>query len=125
MQEFMVISKALADQNRVRILLALREHELCVCQLTALLGLAPSTVSKHLSLLKHAGLVTNRKVGLLVYCALPEHPDKEVAGALQWLNTALSDNKMIQTDRAKVEEIMAEDIAEICRNARCRCRTDK
>ena len=48
MREFMNITKALADENRVRALLALRKGELCVCQITELFGLAASTVSKHL-----------------------------------------------------------------------------
>ena len=45
MREFLNITKALADENRVRTLLALRQGELCVCQITELLALAPSTVS--------------------------------------------------------------------------------
>ena len=45
MREFMNITKALEDENRVRALLALRKGELCVCQLTELFGLAASTVS--------------------------------------------------------------------------------
>ena len=57
MREFMNITGALADETRVRTLLALRKGELCVCQITELFGLAPSTVSKHLSLLFQAGLV--------------------------------------------------------------------
>jgi len=49
MFEFMNITKALADENRVRILMALNgRDELCVCQLIDMLQLAPSTVSKHL-----------------------------------------------------------------------------
>jgi DNA-binding transcriptional ArsR family regulator len=40
MREFMAVAKALADENRVRMLLALRGGELCVCQITELLGLA-------------------------------------------------------------------------------------
>ena len=68
MREFMAITKALSDPNRVRILLALRRGELCVCQITELFGFAPSTVSKHLSILHHAGLILvaqNRTLGLL------------------------------------------------------------
>ena len=55
MRDFMAITKALSDPNRVRILLALRDGELCVCQITELFGFAPSTVSKHLSILHGAG----------------------------------------------------------------------
>ena len=58
MLEFMNITKALADENRVRILLALHgRDELCVCQLIDLLQLAPSTVSKHLFILRNARLI--------------------------------------------------------------------
>ena len=57
MREFILAAAALGDESRVRILLALSEaaeRELCVCQLIELLALAPSTVSKHLSILKNA-----------------------------------------------------------------------
>ena len=67
MLDFMAIAKALADENRVRLLLALQKQELCVCQLIELMGLAPSTVSKHMSILKQARLVEARKQGRWVY----------------------------------------------------------
>ena len=64
MLEFMHITKALADENRIRILLALHQKgELCVCHLIDLLELAPSTVSKHLFLLKNTRLIVARKDG--------------------------------------------------------------
>ena len=61
MFEFLNITKALAEENRVRILMALEVEELCVCQITELLELAPSTVSKHMSVLRQARLVEGRK----------------------------------------------------------------
>ena len=72
MREFMSITKALADENRVRILMALRDGELCVCQITELFGYAPSTVSKHLSILFQARLVESRKDGRWIYYQLPD-----------------------------------------------------
>ena len=54
--------KALGDPQRVRALAALRGGELCLCRLIALLRLAPSTVSKHMSLLIQAGLVFDNAV---------------------------------------------------------------
>ena len=51
MKEFLAITKALSDENRVRALMALTGGELCVCQVIELLGLTPSTVSKHLAAL--------------------------------------------------------------------------
>jgi DNA-binding transcriptional ArsR family regulator len=59
--------KALAHPGRLRILAMLRGGDLCVCQMTAVLELAASTVSSHLSDLRRAGLVTERKSGKWVH----------------------------------------------------------
>ncbi len=72
MKEIVAITKALADEGRIRCLAALRERELCVCQLIELLELAPSTVSRHMSILRQAGLVESRKTGRWVYYRRPE-----------------------------------------------------
>ena len=63
----MAITKALADEQRVRVLLALERGELCVCQIVELMGLATSTISKHMSILKQARLVDSRKQGRWIY----------------------------------------------------------
>jgi len=57
------IAKALAHASRLMILESLDQGERCVCELTALVGADQSTVSKHLAVLKQAGLVTDRKEG--------------------------------------------------------------
>ncbi len=54
LREFMNISKALTDENRVRMLLASRQGVPCICQIAGLSGPAPSTVSEHLSILFRA-----------------------------------------------------------------------
>ncbi len=66
--------KALAHPVRLRILSLLKGGELCVCQVTEVLGLAPSTISEHLSLLRRAGVVIERKEGKWVFYALTEDP---------------------------------------------------
>ena len=63
MRNLMSVIKALADENRLRILGAVEGRELCVCQIVELLGLAQSTVSKHLAILHQARLVDGRKEG--------------------------------------------------------------
>ena len=72
MRELMAVVKALADENRVRIVLALQPGELCVCQIVELLRLAPSTVSKHMSILEAARLVDRRKQGRWMFYRLAE-----------------------------------------------------
>lgn len=64
------IIKALGHPGRLMMVDALAEGELCVCELQALVGSDISTVSKHLSLLKSAGIVQDRKQGLQVYYSL-------------------------------------------------------
>ena len=71
---FMTITKALSDENRVRMLLALDGRELCVCQIIELLGLAPSTVSKHMSILANARLVEGRQEGRWRFYRLARNP---------------------------------------------------
>ena len=62
MFEFLNITKALAEENRLRILIALENQDLCVCQLIELLKLAPSTVSKHVSILRQARLIGSVRI---------------------------------------------------------------
>lgn len=62
-----MIAKAMAHPSRLLMLEAMEQNERCVCELTELVGADQSTVSKHLAVLKHAGLVGDRKEGVMVY----------------------------------------------------------
>lgn len=64
------IFKALGHPARLKMVAALSAGELCVCDLTELVGLDTSTVSKHLSLLKGAGVVTARRKGTWMHYRL-------------------------------------------------------
>lgn len=64
------IIKALAHPSRLMMVDALVEGEKCVCELTELVGSDMSTVSKHLTLMKEAGIVEDRKVGQQVFYSL-------------------------------------------------------
>ncbi|OPY25567.1 MAG: DNA-binding transcriptional repressor ArsR [Methanomethylovorans sp. PtaU1.Bin073] len=66
------IFKALADNNRLRIIKLLKEGELCACELTIALPNSQSTVSHHLSVLKSAGLIKERKDGKWSYFRLSD-----------------------------------------------------
>src|SRR5208282_2676752 len=99
MREFMAATKALSDPGRVRILLALRRRELCVCQITELFGFAPSTMSKHLSILHHAGLIQSRKTERWVHYRLPGRPVPTVVReALDWVRHSLAKTDETRTD---------------------------
>ena len=120
MRDFLSITASLADETRLRILLALRPGELCVCQVTELLALAPSTVSKHLFLLKHAGLVDSRKAGRWIYYARPG-PSAPVAvtEALDWVDKSLAGTRRAREDAARLKRVLRADPTELCRR-QCR-----
>lgn len=116
----MAITKALSDPNRTRILLALRGGELCVCQITELFGFAPSTVSKHLSILHHAGLILSRKSERWVYYRLPgKTAPVTVREALDWVHKSLARTDEAIADAKKLKAILKTDLAVICRRQRC------
>jgi DNA-binding transcriptional ArsR family regulator len=112
----MSLTKALADETRVRTLLALRAGELCVCQITELFGLAPSTMSKHLSVLSQAGLVESRKNGRWIYYQLPgKNAAVEVREAINWVKKSLYDNPLVANDRQRLKRILKQDPTALCR----------
>jgi DNA-binding transcriptional ArsR family regulator len=115
MRDFMAITKALADENRVRMLLALRAQELCVCQLIELAQLAPSTVSKHMSILRQARLVESRKSGRWMYYRLagPE-ASTIVHEALAWVQRSLAGDPQIRRDTERIREILKLDPQKLC-----------
>ncbi|HMO04688.1 MAG TPA: metalloregulator ArsR/SmtB family transcription factor [Kiritimatiellia bacterium] len=107
---------ALSDETRLRLLLALRGGELCVCQLTALLDLAPSTVSKHLSLLRDAGLVDARKEGRWVYYRMAVRADFPVVGKkAPAVFQALEGSAAAKRDAMNLKRICREDMETLCR----------
>ncbi len=66
-QQSAELLKAIAHPERLRLLVALRDGEECVCHLTALLGQRQPYVSQQLGYLREVGLISDRKEGLRVY----------------------------------------------------------
>jgi ArsR family transcriptional regulator len=97
MEHVLKKAKGLADGSRLRVVAALMERdELCVCEITEMLGLAMATVSRHMSVLQNADLVRSRKVGRWVYYRLsPEFPIL----LREWLAGSLTDSSEIEEDR--------------------------
>ena len=115
MRNIIGITKALSDENRVRALMMLCQGELCVCQLIEMLRLAPSTVSKHMSILYQAGLVDARKEGRWNYYRLPgDHAPEYVLGAIQWIQSATAKDKRIVQDVMQVRRVCRIDKGQLC-----------
>ena len=70
MEADLEVFKACADETRLRVLFLLNERELCVCELVEVLGMPQGKISRHLGVLKRAGLVRDRREGTWIYYAL-------------------------------------------------------
>ena len=64
--------KSLGDQTRLKILFALSEHEMCVCDIAALLDMTQSAISHQLRILKQIDLVKNRRDGKTIFYSLSD-----------------------------------------------------
>jgi ArsR family transcriptional regulator, arsenate/arsenite/antimonite-responsive transcriptional repressor len=110
------ITGALSDETRIRILMMLDIAELCVCQITAALDLAPSTISKHLSILEDADLILRRKEGRWVFYRLnmPEF-STSIGDALRLVKGSIGQSENIASDRKRIEALLHEDINVTCK----------
>ena len=113
--EFTIVAKAIIDPTRLRMLNALRGGELCGCHLMLLLSLAPSTISKHLSVLERANLVTSRRDGKWVHYRLVLHEQNGVAENLIGdALRALADSTVITSDDERMIQLRQKSLVEVC-----------
>lgn len=107
MDEWLESAKALSDQNRVRVLLLLQEGELCACHLIRFLGLAPSTVSAHMAILRRAGLVEVRKDGRWRHYRLADMvPGSAQAALFEALVASLAHDPVVKHDASGREHLL-------------------
>lgn len=96
-------AKAFADTNRLRILLALKSGELCVCELCDALSLSQSTLSTHLQVIRGATLAAARKEGKWVYYTLTPLGKGMVQFVARTFHSALSHDAAFQRDRKRLK----------------------
>jgi len=109
------VLKAVSDPTRARILKILESGEMCVCQIIAVIGLGQSTISKHLFLLRAAGLIKDRKDGKWVHYRLDGKSGNPYAGEmLRNLRKWLNDDPGIVRDREKTALARNAGPAAIC-----------
>lgn len=120
MNEALSITKALSDETRLRAVMLLDGRELCLCQLVEVLDLAPSTVSKHLSILHDAGLVQRRKEGRWHYyrrTTLAEAvgvSGRVAVEALAWVDRALAEDARVAMDVDAACCVEEADLESLC-----------
>jgi DNA-binding transcriptional ArsR family regulator len=112
--EVLTITKALSDETRVRALLSLKDGEMCLCQIIEVLGLAPSTVSKHMNVLQQARLVQRRKRGKWHFYRLADGKDAPAAKrALSWVVSELRDSPTVAQDAEKIRKVRKQDLEKL------------
>jgi len=105
------IFKTLGDKNRLRIVKMLQQKDLCVCEITAVLGLATSTVSNHLSILKDAGIIGDMKDGKWVEHYLHTKTNNHfLNGLLPLLSFWLNDDEQVLADKEKIKTVNREEL---------------
>ncbi|MDZ7667451.1 MAG: metalloregulator ArsR/SmtB family transcription factor [Desulfotignum sp.] len=111
MKEFLGVTRALRNSNRVKIMKLLQHGELCVCELQAVLEISQASVSKHLSILTSVGLLDRRKKGLWSYyriAALPRCP--YVSAVLGNMRFWLEDDADIKVLTKKLPDIRRKNL---------------
>jgi ArsR family transcriptional regulator len=99
------IFKALGDETRLRIMgLLIDREELCVCDIMAALDLPQSTVSRHLSNLRNAGLVNDRRQGVWMNYRITQQEIEHGAALFEVLAKMLGDLEQSIKDRRLLEE---------------------
>jgi len=113
METILAITKALSDGNRLRVVMALTERkELCICQITEMLGWSTATVSRHMSVLQNARMVKGRKEGRWVFYRLTEDFPEALK---RWLIESLVTTEEISSDRNNLKAILSCEPGELCR----------
>lgn len=105
MRNYTKTFKALSDESRLRIVFLLSQKPLCVCEITAILQLAISTVSKHLSILREAGFIIDKKDGKWVIYELNDAADEQIRSLTTLVSDWLANNNSAQQDLVKLAAV--------------------
>ena len=106
LKELTEIFKALADRNRIRIIKILQKRPLCVCEIREVVDISQPAVSRHLNILKNAGLIEDEKDGVWTNCRLSKGVGNEyVSQILKYLESRGEEDSLIITDHRKVTRV--------------------
>ena len=114
MRQYIKIFKALSDSNRLRILKMLQVRPLCVCEMQSVLNLAPSTVSKHLSILRDAGFIYDVKENKWVNYYIDSDTSNEmIKSLLDLLDQHIPSEEQIAKDSELVAKVDRNQLCQI------------
>ncbi len=104
MKKMIRFLKLLSDPLRLRILALLLEKELCVCQIMVITGASQPLISRNLSLLSQAGLLSERRDGKLMFYRINTDIDIRLKEILFRVCDAVKDDPVFKKDRTRVVE---------------------
>src|SRR5512136_3045761 len=104
MKKIANILKALSDDTRLRVIKLLQERELCVCELMQVLEMSQPRISRHMSVLKNAGLVEDRREGKWVHYSLRN--GEEIKAVLKTISLMAGDDTVVQEDKKKLQRAL-------------------
>jgi ArsR family transcriptional regulator len=100
------VIKALSDEGRLRIMDLLNSrNDICVCEITAIIGLSQPTISSHLRVLEDAGLIDHKKDGLWVNYSVSGELDDNTKNILNGALKGISDSKLIKDDLRRLSKV--------------------
>ncbi len=109
------IFKACADETRLRILVLLGEGQLCVCEIVDVLDMQQGKISRHLAVLRRAGLVEDERRGTWIHYSLSDSPAPLMQRLRAYLTAEGREGEAARTDLARLRELC--DCGEICLGA--------
>jgi ArsR family transcriptional regulator len=98
-RELIAIARALCDPTRIRVIAALRNGELCVCELVDALAISQSSLSSHLRICREVGVVTTRKESRWIYYSLSARYAPLIESIFSELQTLGKDEQLRQDTR--------------------------
>jgi len=106
MEEIIDIFKAIAQETRFRIIRLLIEckGDLCVCELAYALNVPQYSISRHLNILRRAGLVEGHRDGAWMYYSIPPMKDQFRQRLIEAINLIQMDEHALRDDLARLEE---------------------
>ena len=111
MRELIQVLKAVADKNRIRIIKMLEKKKMCVCELSAVLEITQPSVSKHLSILNHAGIIKGERNGQWVdYSLCTEKINKYSSVIQDTIKSWLNDDPVIENDLRETKKFCRESL---------------
>jgi len=111
MKELVKVFKAVGDPNRIRILKMLQKKKMCVCELSAVLGITQPSVSRHLSMMRDAGIVRDERDGQWINYELCEEKVNQYAPVImRYLKDWINDSPRIKEDAAKLKHLNREQL---------------